>query len=69
MKNKSLFGNNIEISCAYCEHSMFQNNTQFCKLGRALKNGKCRKFKYNPIMRIPKRAVVLEKYKAEDFVL
>lgn len=69
MKKKKLFGNNIEVSCSYCEHSVIQGGCQFCTIGKSIKNGRCRKFVYNPIMRIPKKAVVLKKYSAEDFVI
>ncbi len=69
MSKRKLFGNNIEINCSYCQHSKIQNGCQFCVVNKTLKNGKCRKFIYNPIMRVPKQAVKLQKYYEEDFLL
>lgn len=69
MKKIKFFGNNIEVSCEYCAHSKIQNGCQFCTKNRVLKNGKCKKFIYNPIMRVPLRANNLKKYKEEDFIL
>ncbi len=69
MKKIKLFGNNIEVSCNYCSHSKIKNNTQFCTMNKVLKNGKCRKFEYNPIMRKPNTTAQLPKYKPEDFAL
>ncbi len=69
MSKIKLFGNNIEVSCDYCAHSKIQDDTQFCTMNKVLKKGKCRKFTYNPIMRVPKCANNLQKYKPEDFML
>ncbi len=69
MKKIKLFGNNIEVNCNYCAHSKIKNDTQFCTMNKVLKNGKCRKFEYNPIMRKPITMQQLPKYKPEDFAL
>lgn len=66
---KKLFGNNIVPSCAYCEHSVSEGSAQFCKAHKTLKNGKCKKFKYNPIMREPKGMAPLKNFSKEDFTL
>ena len=66
---KPLFGNDIAVSCAYCCHSKKEGGTQFCDAHKTLKNGKCRRFKYNPIMREPRAAVKLPTFKPEDFSL
>lgn len=66
---KQLFGNNIVPSCVYCEHSVKEGNAQICTAHKTLKNGKCRKFKYNPIMRDPKGMAPLKTYSKEDFAL
>ncbi len=67
---KALFGNNINPACEYCE------------LGKKTKDGKmvlcektgvvapyysCRKFKYDPLLRIPKRMPRPQKMTDEDF--
>lgn len=69
MKKVKLFGNNIELSCDYCAHSQINNGTQFCTKNKVLKNGKCKKYEYNPTMRVPKKQNTLPKYKPEDFAL
>ena len=69
MKKYKFFGNNIEVSCDYCAHSQINNGAQFCTMNKVLKNGKCRKFEYNPIMREPKKQNALPKFKEEDFAL
>lgn len=69
MSKIKLFGNNIDVSCDYCANSKVNNSTQFCTMNKVLKNGKCRKFQYNPIMREPKSVNLLKKLKPEDFVL
>ncbi|MBR1535028.1 MAG: hypothetical protein IJ639_11715 [Ruminococcus sp.] len=64
---KQLFGKNIVPACTYCVHSKKEGNTQFCDARKVLKNGKCRKFVYNPIMRVPRGAAKLPTYKNDDF--
>ena len=64
---KQLFGKNIVPSCSYCTHSQKEGSTQFCNARKVLKNGKCRKFVYNPIMRTPRGAAKLPSYSSDDF--
>ena len=66
---KQLFGTEIVPSCIYCEHSKSEGNSQYCDAHKTLKNGKCRKFKYNPIMREPKGTAPLKTFNKEDFTL
>ena len=66
---KQLFGNNIVPSCAYCERSAVEGSAQFCTAHKTLKNGKCKKFKYNPIKREPKGMAPLKSFSKEDFSL
>ena len=66
---KQLFGGNIVPSCAYCTHSKKVGSAQFCDANKTLKNGKCRKFCYNPIMREPRGMAPLPSYSKEDFAL
>ena len=66
---KQIFGNNILPSCIYCAHSKAEGNSQFCDIHRTLRNGKCRKFSYNPIMRVPRGAAVLPTFEKKDFSL
>lgn len=64
---KQLFGRNIVPSCTYCQYSKTEGSTQFCEAHKTLRNGKCRKFRYNPIMRTPRGAVKLPTFKNDDF--
>ena len=66
---KHLFGNNIVPSCVYCEHSKTEGSAQYCEAHRTLKNGKCKKFRYNPIMREPRGTAPLKTFTKEDFTL
>lgn len=66
---KKLFGNDIVPSCVYCSNSGTQGDSQYCKVNRTLKNGKCRKFCYNPIMREPGGMAPLKSFSKEDFTL
>ena len=64
---KQLFGNDIVPACTYCSHSKKEGNTQFCNAHKVLKNGKCRRFSYNPIMREPRGAVKLPTFDKKEF--
>jgi hypothetical protein len=66
---KKIFGNNIMPSCIYCSHSKREGDAQFCAIHRALRNGKCRRFDYNPIMRVPRGAAPLPSFEKKDFSL
>ena len=70
MSYNKLFGNTIEVRCEYCAHAeKDENNVVFCTKKREIKNGKCFRFKYNPLMRIPKNAPALPKYSQDEFKL
>ena len=66
---KKLFGNDIVPSCVYCEYSKKEGGAQYCTKNKTLINGKCKKFKYNPIMREPKGMAPLKSFSKEDFEL
>ena len=66
---KRLFGNNIVPSCSYCEYSKTEGNQQYCIKNKAIKNGTCRKFKYNPIMRTPHSMAPLKQYEPDNFIV
>ena len=66
---KKLFGNNIVPSCVYCEHSKTEGEKQYCIKNCTLKNGQCRKFKYNPIMRTPHTMAPMKQYEQESFTI
>lgn len=65
----NLFGNNIEVSCEYCHNGQKFNEITICKANKEIVNGNCSKFKYNPLMRVPKTAPTMPKYDPKDFEL
>lgn len=69
LDSKKLFGNNIIHSCSYCQNSVVESETEFCKVKKKIgPKGKCPKFVYNPTMR-KVNLKALEEYSAEDFSL
>ena len=71
-RKKSLFGAGVELSCSYCLHNGAKHGEPpLCTLRLALKNGKCKKYEYVPLMREPRCAPPLHSgsYDEEDFKL
>ena len=70
---KKLFNkNDVSPSCAHCTHGRLapDKETVLCKkLGIVEMNFTCRKFKYDPLKRQPKRPKPLEKFDEADFSL
>lgn len=66
MKNK-LFGEHIQPNCNYCDNFNRDGNNSGCLKNKQIKNGKCRKFAYNPILRMPKSEAKMMQFKKEDF--
>lgn len=65
-----LFGNNIEPDCSYCDHCIAdESGSRICMKNTYLEGGKCRKFKYNPLLRKPFKPPVLPKFSPDDFKL
>ena len=68
-----LFRKKIERSCAYCLYGAhLEDGWVLCsKKGERTMEDKCRKFRYDPCKRIPKKAKALDfsKYDKEDFSL
>lgn len=55
----NLFNKNIEPKCEYCEHKDNCN-----------KNGMtCRKYKYDPLERVPFKNAKLQEFSKDDFKL
>ena len=62
MAKKKLFGNNIKPACKYCLLcTPDENGEKFSctKYGDVKPYDACKKFSYNPLMRIPKKEVLL----------
>ena len=68
-----LFRKRIEKSCTYCRFgTILEDGLALCaKRGVVSSYCKCRKFRYDPIKRIPAKPKVLDfgKYDQEDFTL
>lgn len=65
-----LYSKAIEPHCAYCSHCTKDNEHQgVCDLrGIVALAGQCRKFQYNPLMRVPpKPARIRGRFSDEDF--
>ena len=63
---KPLFGNNIEVNCAYCDNYTEGAEGFYCRRGRQIKKGKCSKFAYNPTLRVPKGEARMMQFSKED---
>lgn len=68
-----LFRKKIERACAYCVHGTRLEDGQIlcAKKGLKKEEDKCRRFRYDPLKRVPKKARALDfsRYDAEDFSL
>lgn len=68
-----LFRKKIEKSCTYCRFgTMLEDGLALCtKRGVVSADRKCRKFRYDPVKRVPSKPKSLDfcKYDAEDFSL
>lgn len=69
IRKKKLFGAGIEVNCEYCQNSVGGAEEIKCAVGKSIKNGKCRKFEYNPTLRIPKPKMEMPVFTPEDFKL
>ncbi len=72
MAAQLLFGNNIQPACKYCSKAIpgIDEKTFMCpKNGIVQPDYKCRHFYYDPLSRIPKPPVRLEKFDAAQFSL
>ncbi len=65
--SKNLFGKNIEPNCEYCDRYDKDGDAFICTAKKQIKNGKCRKFQYNPTLRVPKSENNLMDFNKEDF--
>lgn len=69
-KKKVLFGGNIPPSCEYCLKNAGSSDEVICTLKLEMKNGKCKKYVYNPLMRKPRPKVqVRNDFSKDDFKL
>lgn len=68
-----LFRRKIERSCTYCAHgAKLEDGAYLCsKRGLKSENDSCRKFRYDPCKRIPRKAKAMDfsQYQDSDFSL
>lgn len=72
MKKNSLFNEDISPACEYCE---FGSDSADYRMVLCKKEGmvspyyRCKRFRYNPVRRTPKRMARLPEIDPSDFVL
>lgn len=67
-----LFGSRIEPACRYCAHARESTDGRMilCQhRGVTAPYSSCRRFRYDPLLRVPARHAVLPKYDKSDFEL
>ncbi len=67
-----MYGKKIETDCAYCKHGYVLKNGDYTicdKAGVVIRKFKCRKFRYDPLKRIPSRPKRKSEYNIHDFEL
>lgn len=69
-KDTPLFGQGIPPSCEYCDYNLSPSGPPVCRLGLKLsEEGKCRRYRYDPISREPKNLPPLPEHDPEEFKL
>ena len=69
---KKLYGNNISPACEYCAFARraADGRVMLCdKRGVVPMYHHCRRFRYDPLKRVPYRQPAPEKFSPEDFTL
>lgn len=72
MKMKEMFNKDIVKKCAHCCNSLpLSNNGEMaCKIrGIVNSDDLCRKYKYDPLKRVPKAQKIADNYSADNFNL
>jgi hypothetical protein len=68
-----LFSKDIEPHCAYCEHAVYLRDDKVMCLKKGVMPavGSCRKFRYDPLKRVPPKPQPMpdSKFSEEDFSL
>lgn len=67
---KSVFNKKISHCCEYCANAQISSalNLIFCKIkGPVSGQDSCRKYKYDPLKRVPHTEAKLPEYTADDF--
>lgn len=67
---KKPFGEDIAPACLYCAYGTYNSNQTMilCKrCGVVSPNYHCRRFQYDPLLRVPKRGPILPSFTSDDF--
>ena len=67
-----MFKNKIEKNCSYCSHGYILANGSDClcdKFGIVTAVSDCKKFKYDPLKRVPHRSPSLPDYEDSEFII
>lgn len=69
---KTLFGKNVSPKCIYCETGIVTDDGKsvLCKKKGVMQpDSFCRKFRYDPLKRVPETAKLNTDFSEEDFAL
>ena len=55
-QKRALFGGDIPPDCAYCQHNSGKAGQVLCSLRGHMADGKCRQYRYDPLLREPRPA-------------
>ena len=67
-----IFNKDLPHACSYCVYgreSLFSGEILCSKRGVTSVRDSCRKYKYDPLKRVPERVKISDNYKPEDFSL
>lgn len=67
-----IFNKDLPHVCSYCEYgreSLFSGEILCSKRGVTSPRDSCRKYKYDPLKRVPERIKISDNYNPEDFSL
>ena len=65
---RNMFKKKITPSCEYCAVGILTNNKILCvKYGVTSSKNNCKKFKYDPLKRIPKKQQGIINFSEKDF--
>lgn len=70
LSNMKLYGKDVLPRCLYCEHGQPVKDTGHinCRYRGVVTDGySCRKFRYDPLKRVPAKPAALPRYDAGDF--
>ena len=72
MRRSQLFSNEIPPACQYCKYGFITRSgeTVLCeKRGATAPHASCRRYRYAPLKRVPKRPNALPAFDPSDFKL